>query len=44
MISQIMDCRGHHDCVRDHCRSLWDREAERPEVSGISFAVPDIAD
>jgi len=44
MISQVMDCRGHHDCVRDHCRSLWDREAERPEVSGINFAVPDIAD
>lgn len=44
MISQVMDCRGHHDVVRDHCRSLWDREAKRPDVSSLHFAAPDIAD
>jgi len=44
MISQIMDCRGHTDFVRGHCRFLWESEAQRPEVSGIDFAVTDIAD
>lgn len=38
MISQIKDCQGHNDCVRDHCRSLWKSEAARPDVSGIELA------
>lgn len=44
IISQIMNCRGHHEGVRDHCRSLWNREAKRPGVSSLLFAAPDTTD